>query len=217
MDDEGNEACIKVDSLEIIETQSTNSSSTARAAPAQGRRSCGPGQCGEKCVSAQFDPCSHFRDPPIPGSSILIPKNRVGPNCNFFRLRTVALPSILKYRRKSAGNQSCDQTRFRFTGTKKSPQSKKSCKNIRIFVFCNGQTTETKQIRENYPTNAEWRLNAKPKGAAIQRLSAKLRGAAIHLGPAHPGRLPPSTRRENFMANGLKLKATRGKPRWPVL
>lgn len=124
--------------------------------------------------------------PPILRSSIPgfphsgIPKNRKSVQiATFLRLWTVTLSSISNIGVK-AQVISRVTTRFRFTGAKKSPQSKKKLQKYPNFCFCNGRTTETKQIRENYPTNAEWRLNA------------KLKGAAIHLGPAHPGRLPPS-------------------------
>lgn len=168
-----------------------------RAAPAQGRRSCGLKQYWQKCVSAQFDPCGHsgILYSAIPHSRILhsgIPKNRKSVQiATFLRLRTVALPSISNIGVK-AQETSHATTRFRFTGTEKESPIEKKLQKYPNFCFCNGQTTETKQIRENYPINVEWRLNAKLKGAAIQRPNAKLRGAAIHLGPAHPGRLPPS-------------------------
>ena len=100
-----------------------------RAAPAQGRRSCGLKQYWQKCVSAQFDPCGH--------SGILhsgIPKNRKSVQiATFLRLRTVALPSISNIGVK-AQVISRVTTRFRFTGTEKSPQSKKVAK-ISEFLF----------------------------------------------------------------------------------
>lgn len=119
-------------------------------------------------------------------------KQKVGPNCNFFAIGDCHIILNLKYRRKSAGNQSCDNS-FPLYGSKKESPIEKKLQKYPNFCFCNGRTTETKQIRENYPTNAEWGLNAKLRGAAIQRPNAKLKGAAIHLGPAHPGRLPSST------------------------
>ena len=56
----------------------------------------------------------------------------------FLRLGTVTLSSISNIGVK-AQVISRATTRFRFTGTEKSPQSKKSCKNIRIFVFATGE------------------------------------------------------------------------------
>lgn len=116
-----------------------------------------------------------FQDPPFWDPE----KQKVGPNCNFFAIGDCHITLNLKYRRKSAGNQSCDNS-FPLYGSKKESPIEKKLQKYPNFCFCNGRTTETKQIRENYPTNAEWGLNA------------KLKGAAIHLGPAHPGRLPPS-------------------------
>ena len=128
-----------------------------------------------------------FRDPPFWDPE----KQKVGPNCNFFAIGDCRITLNLKYRRKSAGNQSCDDS-FPLYGNRKESPIEKKLQKYPNFCFCNRRTTKTKQIRENYPMNAEWRLNAKLKEAAIQRPNAKLRGAALHLGPAHPGRLPPS-------------------------
>ena len=155
-----------------------------------------------------------FRDPPPFWDP---EKQKVGPNCNFFSIADCRITLNLKYRRKSAGNQSCDDS-FPLYGNKKEPPIEKKLQKYPNFCFCNGQTTETKQICENYPTNAEWRLNAKLRGAAIQRPNAELKGAAIHLGPAHLGRLPASTHIAPTGQNGLKKqKATEENPRWPVL
>lgn len=110
-----------------------------RAAPAQGRRSCGLKQYWQKCVSAQFDPCGHsgILHSGIPHSGILhsgIPKNRKSVQiATFLRLGTVALPSISNIGVK-AQVISRVTTRFRFTGTEKSPQSKKVAK-ISEFLF----------------------------------------------------------------------------------
>lgn len=130
-----------------------------------------------------------FQDPPFWDPE----KQKVGPNCNFFSIADCRITLNLKYRRKSAGNQSCDDS-FPLYGNKKEPPIEKKLQKYPNFCFRNGQTTETKQICENYPTNAEWRPNA------------KLRGAAIHLGPAHPGRLPPSIQITPTEQNWLKSK-----------
>lgn len=57
----------------------------------------------------------------------------------FLRLRTVTLPSIsnIGVNAQVIGRAT---TRFRFTGTKKSPQPQKSCKDTRIFVFATGKS-----------------------------------------------------------------------------
>lgn len=57
----------------------------------------------------------------------------------FLRLRTVALPSIsnIGVKAQVIGRAT---TRFRFTGTKKSPQPQKSCKDTRFFVFATGKS-----------------------------------------------------------------------------
>ena len=118
----------------------------------------------------------------------------------FLRLRTVALPSIsnICVKAQVIGRAT---TRFRFTGTKKESAIAKKLQRYLNFCFCNRQITETKQIRENYPTKTEWRLNA------------DLKGAAIHLGPAHLGRLPASTRIAPTGQNRLKKqKATEENP-----
>lgn len=140
---------------------------------------------------------THVAIPGSPHSAILhsgIPKNRKSVQiATFFRLRTVALPSISNIGVK-AQVISRVTTRFRFTGTKKESPIEKKLQKYPNFCFCNGQTTETKQIRENYPINVEWRLNA------------ELKRAAIHVGPAHLGRLPPSTHIAPTEQNWLKSK-----------
>ncbi len=123
----------------------------------------------------------------------------------FLRLRTVALPSIsnIGVKAQVIGRAT---TRFRFTGTKKESAIAKKLQRYLNFCFCNRQITETKQIRENYPTKTEWRLNT------------ELKGAAIHLGPANLGRLPASTHIAPTGQNGIKKqKATEENPRRPVL
>ena len=154
-----------------------------------------------------------FRDPPFWDPE----KQKVSPNCNFFAIGDCRITLNLKYRRKSAGNQSCDDS-FPLYGNRKESPIEKKLQKYPNFCFYNRRTTKTKQIRENYPMNAEWRLNAKLKEAAIQRPNAKLkeaaiqrpnaklRGAAIHLGPAHPGRLPPSIQITPTEQNWLKSK-----------
>lgn len=138
-----------------------------------------------------------------PHSGIL--KQKVSPHCNFFAVADCHITLNLKYRRKRAGNRSCDNS-FPLYGNKKESPTAKKLQRYPNFCFCNRQITETKQIRENYPTKTEWRLNA------------ELKGAAIHLGPAHLGRLPASTHIAPTGQNGLKKqKATEENPRWPVL
>ena len=130
-----------------------------------------------------------FRDPPFWDPE----KQKVGPNCNFFAIEDCRITLNLKYRRKSADNQSCDDS-FPLYGNKKESPIEKKLQKYPNFCFCNGRTTETKQIRENYPINVERRLNA------------KLKGTAIHLDPAHLGHLPPSIHIAPTEQNWLKSK-----------
>lgn len=111
----------------------------------------------------------------------------------FFAVADCRITLNLKYRRKSAGNRSCDNS-FPLYGNKKESATAKKLQRYPNFCFCNRQITETKQIRENYPTKTEWRSNA------------ELKGAAIHLGPAHLGRLPASTHIAPTGKMGLRNK-----------
>ena len=78
-----------------------------------------------------------FRDPPFQDPPFWDPeKQKVGPNCNFFSIADCRITLNLKYRRKSAGNQSCDDS-FPLYGNKKESPIEKKLQGSPISCFCN--------------------------------------------------------------------------------